>query len=50
VIDCHKDDFRYVRFASFASVVSTSKTLSWTAGAGATSRDVYFGTTNPHAV
>ncbi len=29
------------------SNVATSATLSWTAGAGATSHDVYFGTTSP---
>jgi hypothetical protein len=30
-----------------ATAVSTTTGLSWTAGAGATSRDVYFGTVNP---
>jgi hypothetical protein len=33
--------------SSGATGVATSVTLRWTAGAGATSHDVYFGTTNP---
>ena len=33
--------------ANSTSNVATSATLSWTAGAGATSHDVYFGTTSP---
>jgi len=33
--------------ADGATDVSTSATLSWTAGSGATSHDVYFGTTSP---
>ena len=33
--------------ANGATGVSTTATLSWTAGAGATSHDVYFGTTSP---
>ncbi len=32
-----------------ATGVSVTATLSWTAGSGATSHDVYFGTTNPPA-
>ena len=35
--------------ANGATGVSTTATLSWTAGAGATSHDVYFGTANPPA-
>jgi phosphodiesterase/alkaline phosphatase D-like protein len=33
--------------ANSAANVSTSANLSWSAGSGATSRDVYFGTTSP---
>ncbi|MHC4738451.1 MAG: DNRLRE domain-containing protein [Planctomycetota bacterium] len=33
--------------ANSATSVSTTADLSWTAGSGATSRDVYFGTTSP---
>jgi len=33
--------------ADGATEVSTTADLSWTAGSGATSHDVYFGTTNP---
>jgi hypothetical protein len=33
--------------ANAATGVSTTATLSWTAGSGATSHDVYFGTTSP---
>ncbi len=33
--------------ANAATAVSTTATLSWTAGSGATSHDVYFGTTSP---
>ncbi len=33
--------------ANGAANVATNATLSWTAGSGATSRDVYFGTTSP---
>ncbi|MGA2092466.1 MAG: CotH kinase family protein, partial [Sedimentisphaerales bacterium] len=35
--------------ASGATYVGTTTDISWTAGAGATSHDVYFGTTNPPA-
>ncbi len=35
--------------ANGATSVSITATLSWTAGSGATSRDVYFGTTSPGA-
>ncbi|MHC4737394.1 MAG: LamG-like jellyroll fold domain-containing protein, partial [Planctomycetota bacterium] len=35
--------------ANSATDVSTTTDLSWTAGAGATSHDVYFGTTSPGA-
>ncbi len=35
--------------ANNATGVSTTTTLSWTAGSGATSHDVYFGTSNPPA-
>lgn len=35
--------------ANGATGVSTTATLSWTAGTGATSHDVYFGTSNPPA-
>ena len=33
--------------ANGATAVSTTNDLSWTAGTGATSHDVYFGTTSP---